>query len=451
MNPVIVLLLLSFSLAVPVNTIVRTVVVTAPAQIVTVSQPAVAPTLTVGGETSQTSEVTSDSSDPASSSSTEPESIATAVLSSKSETGNFYYDTVFKLWQRFWIANQGKWNDDDTICNDGDFDLPVLWNMAVLGKAIANTNDVSGVKVTAERIMDYRDADTGVFSASPNSPSEIYTDDNAQLAWFFIDAYKLTNNQQYLNSAQDIMSFLQSQWGPNGGVIWKKDQNYIASISTVEAALTAVRLYEITNDNSLIDFANKCMDFMFKNLQDPSDNLFYDGTNKNDLTQIDKGKLTYTVGCAISTLTSLHKFNNNDSDSLDKALQLAKAATNTTGAFYTDDGLWNNNLEYVHLLFIGFLDAFQASSKFDQFKDEVVRQGNYIYEYLQDPNDPALYFESITQSNGPAYERFSKVFSAQNYTPQNSIFCSNDPSKPAKKSLLVNASAGQILYAMANF
>lgn len=469
MNPLLVLLFLSLTSAAPANVIIRTVVVTAPVQVVTVSANGAGPVPistasvttttsasakpTTSSSTSTTSSSLSSatsSSSVASSSSSAPASAASSVLSSQSQTGNSFYNTVFKLWQRFWISNKGKWNDDDEICGDGEYSMPVLWNMAVLGKAIANTGDKSGVDVTLERIMDYHDPETGAFFATPNNGEEIYSDDNAQLAWVFIQGYKLTGNKDYLQSAKDIMSYIKTQWGPNGGVIWKKDKNYIASISTIEAALTAVRLYEVDNsDNSLLDFAYDCVNFMFDHLQDPSDHLFYDGTDKNDLSQIDKGKLTYTVGCALSTLAHLLNFKN-DKDMLNKALQLAQAATDTEGAFYTDNGLWNNNLEYVHLLFVGFADAFQLSDEFGKFKDEVVRQGNYIYEYLQDPNDQSLYFNLISKSTASTYQRYSKSF-AGSFTQDNSIFCSNDPSKPAKKSLLVNASAAQILHAMANF
>ena len=479
MNPFLILSLLSLVLAAPVNVITYTVVATAPVQIVTVSATIAGPTLvptaattttpslptsptttspttpspsttsiTSPSNTSPTTTGTAPTSSPSASSA--PESAASLVLSSQSQTGNSFYNTVFKLWQRFWNSEEGKWNEDDGICGDGEYSIPVLWNMAVLGKAIANTGDLSGLGTTLERIMDYHDPGTGAFFATPNNADEIYSDDNAQLAWVFIQGYKLTGNDEYLQRAKDIISYIKTQEGPNGGVIWKKDKNYIASISTIEAALAAVRLYEVdSSDPSLLSFASDCVSFMFNYLQDPGDHLFYDGTDKNDLSQINKGKLTYTVGCALSTLVHLYNFKE-DQDLLDKALQLALAATNPEGAFYTDNGLWNNNLVYVHLLFAGFADAFQLSDQFGKYKDEVTKQGNYIYEFLQDPDDQNLYFNLISKSTASTFQRYSKSF-AGSFTQDNSIFCNDDPSKPAKKNLLVNASAAQILYAMANF
>ena len=450
----ILVLILPLCLSAPAN--VRTVVVTAPVEIVTVTQVGTqiysatsleAPTSSLAESFTSSAKTTSlESSLSTSLESSLSTSLSTSSSSSVPTPGNSYYNTMFKVWQRFW--GDGKWNDNDSNCNDG-YTLPVLWTMAVLGEAIVKTGDVSGVEVTLDRIMQYYDSATKAFLASPNDGVEVYSDDNAQLAWVFIDAFKMTGQQKYLDHAKDIVLYIQTQQGPNGGIIWKKDKNYIASISTVEAALAAVRLYDITRDNSLLEFATDCMDFMFKNLQDPQDKLFFDGTDKNDLGQVDKGKLTYTIGCSISTLVYLHKFRG-DQDMLDKALELALAATNPGGAFYDGNGNWNNNLEYVHLLFAGFADAFRLSDLFGQYRDEVVKQGNYIYQYLQDPKDPSLYFTLIAASTRSTFDRYSKLFRGS-FDDDDSVYCNNDPSQHAKKKLLVNASAVQILYFMANY
>ena len=52
------------------------------------------------------------------------------------------------------------------------------------------------------------------------------------------------------------MELIQGQWSNEvGGVRWKVDGDYIASISTLEAALSAVKLYEQNKDDSLLSFA----------------------------------------------------------------------------------------------------------------------------------------------------------------------------------------------------
>jgi len=366
------------------------------------------------------------------------------AVSSTPQSGNAYLTTVNKIWQRFW--ENGKWNQEDSICQDDSYQIPSVWDMAVLGKAIADSGDTNGVETTISRILEYYDSNTGAFSSTPNSSLEIYSDDNSQLLWVFLDAYKMTNKEQYLKYAEGIMDYLKTQNYQNtGGIIWKRDQSYIASISTTEVALSAMRLYEFNNDESLVELAQNCMDFMFNHLQD-SDSLFFDGLDKETFS-VNKGKLTYTVGCAISTLVKL-----GTQDALNKALDLATAATNTDGAFYTSEGIWNNSLQYVHLLFVGFGDAF-GTGKFDKFKDEVTRQGNYIYEFVQDPDDANLYFDLATSGTPSTYAKYAKVFSTSGatYKPNEDLYCSGSSSGPAPKSLLTNASAGQILYQLANY
>ncbi|KAI5953841.1 DUR4 [Candida margitis] len=356
------------------------------------------------------------------------------AVPSTPQSGNAYLITVNKLWQRFW--GNGKWNQEDSICQDNSFETPSVWDMAVLGKAIADSGDSNGLETTISRILEYYDSTTGAFSSTPNSPSDIYSDDNAQLSWVFIAAYKMTNNQQYLKYAEGIVDFLKTQNYQNtGGIIWQKDKSYIASISTTEAALSAMRLYEVNGDDSLVEFAQSCMNFMSKYLQD-SDSLFYDGLDSSSWS-INKGKLTYTVGCAISALVKI-----GTQDALEKALDLATAATNQDGAFYTSQKVWNNSLKYVHLLFVGFGDAF-GTGKFDKFKDEVTKQGNYIYEFLQDPDDSNLYFDSATSGTPDTYAKYAKVFSTSGstYKPNEGLYCSGSSSGPAPKDLLINASA----------
>ncbi|KAI5960625.1 FAV3 [Candida pseudojiufengensis] len=375
--------------------------------------------------------------------------ILSKAVSSTPQSGYAYMSTINKIWQRFW--QKGNWNQNDGICEGTSFVTPPVWSLAVLGKAITNTGDSSGTNTIISSILKYFDESTGAFFDYPNS-GKIYTDDNAQLMWVFTDAYKITNNQEYLKYAENILNYLRTQnFNNKGGILWTTNGNYIASISTVETALAAIRLYEVNGDESLIDTARECMDFMFDYFQDPNDKLFYDGLDKTAFDSVNKGKLTYTVGCAISTLSKLYHLKN-DNEALSRAIELANAATKIDGAFYTVEKVWNNSLKYSHSLFAGFGDAFKSSSEFDQFKPEVIRQANYIYEFLNDPHDQNLYFDAANDGTTTVYNKYASVFGvSSDYTPSNSIFCNNNSGGPTSKDFLINASAAQILYHLANY
>lgn len=358
-------------------------------------------------------------------------------------------NTVNKLWSRFWLSSNSAWNDDDDICGTGSFEEVVVWDQAVIGRAITNIGDSSGIATTIANLNKYENPSLHVFSASTAGNDDIYSDDNAQVAWVYIDAYKLTNNGDYLTKATNIVNFLMNETDSKGGVIWQYKGTYIASISTAEAALAAVRLYELSPNESLLTFAQNCMNYMFQYLQDPSDKLFYDGLDMNDYSDVNTGKLTYTVGTALSTLAYLYKYTGN-AYWKSQAIELATAATNENGAFYNGDKIWNNKLQYVHLLYVGFADLFNIGgwdSSYSDFKSEVLRQGQFVYDYLQDPDDVHLYYDAVTSATPLMYNAYSKAYSGGSAYSSNSVTYCTGTTK-TKKNLMDNASAAQIVYAL---
>ncbi|KAI5951988.1 hypothetical protein KGF54_005063 [Candida jiufengensis] len=378
-----------------------------------------------------------------------PLSLLNQVVKGQTQVYN-YQQTIKKLWGRFFEYDKITWNYNDNICQDNAYEIPSLWDTAVVGKAITNLNSIKTLKNLITAILQYYDPTTGAFAGYPNS-TDIYSDDNARICWVFIDAYTISQDDKYLGYAEGIMKYLKTQnFNDTGGIIWQNDQNYIASISTVETALAAVRLYEVNGDESLIDLAHRCLKFMFDYFQDPNDKLFYDGLDKTAFASVNKGKLSYTVGCCLSLLSKLYLIEKNKIY-LNKIFELATAATNRSCGLYTNT-IWNNSLQNSHLLFNGFRDIFQIGSQFDQFKPEVFRQANYIYQFLQDPKDKYFYFDSVDCGYKLIYSNFASKFNITNYEfiENPNYFCNGNLSSPTKKSLITNASVAQILYSLSN-
>lgn len=365
-------------------------------------------------------------------------------------TKDSFENTLNKVWGRFWLSEKNQWNDDDSICDANQFSEPVVWNQAVIGKAITNSKNTERIEKVTNAIYKYKNKALGVYSASTAGDDDIYNDDNAQLVWVFVDGYKATGNEKHLEEAKRIMLFLMTQWNSQGkgGVIWKYKADYIASISTVEAALAAIRLYSITFDNNLLKFTEDCMDFMFKYFQD-TDKLFFDGLDKNNFDDINKGKLSYTAGCALSTLAYLSKYSSK-SDWKTKAIEIGKAAMNRKGALYNGNSIWNNQLKYVHLLYAGYVDLLTLTdwdSEYAHFKQELLRQGSLMIEFLQDPDDKSLYFGLATGATKKMFQKYEVAFKEDNVFKENKdIYCNGNVNKPTRKSLMNNGSAAQILY-----
>ncbi|KAK6454592.1 Six-hairpin glycosidase-like protein [Scheffersomyces xylosifermentans] len=355
-------------------------------------------------------------------------------------------------WSTFWNYQYNSFSANDPTCQGAEFTSPVVWDIAVAGRALTDSGDQAKINAAVQNLLQYRRTD-GWFSASTAKDGDVYVDDNSQVLWVFVDAFKVTGNQDYLDVAQRLMVLIRSQWNSqSGGVQWKLDGDYIASISTSEAALAAVRLYEVSPDPDLVYFAQDCLNWLYSNLQDPADYLFYDGLTASTGV-VNKGKLTYTVGTALSTLAYLNKFTGSNSFIV-SAVALGYAAAGGKGAFYGSNGYWNNQLQYVHLLFAGIADLVnigvaansQQSAAFGNFASEAKRNGAYIYTYLQLGNS-GNYLSSVTSGPQSMFSKYATAFQGTgSYSPDSTYFCGGNVSGAVSRSFMDDSSAAQVFY-----
>ncbi|CAK9439705.1 uncharacterized protein LODBEIA_P38050 [Lodderomyces beijingensis] len=352
-----------------------------------------------------------------------------------------YQSALNATWSTFWNAQYQSFNSYDPSCNPA-FNYAVVWDAAVAAKAVVDSKDVDKTNLVISSLYKYQNPQ-GWFTSSPGG-NEIYTDDNAQVLWVFLEAWSLTNNQTLLTTATNLMHLIQSQWSSVGGVTWKVGSSYIASISTAEAAFSAAKLYQYVNDASLLTFATSCLAWLDQHLTDPSDGFYYDGLSK-DTWQVNKGKLTYTVGAAISAYTYLYKATGNASY-LNIAMSKA-TATLTKPTFLNSNGAWNNPLCYVHLLFAGFADLITighvegynpslfTQANFVYLFDQLGRSGHYASSYTSVKSSFANYVSIAGSSSGVSY-----AYDAGNY-------CSGNENQPLRTAL-TDGSAAQIFYSI---
>jgi len=362
-----------------------------------------------------------------------------------------FNSAINATWSVFWNDQYQAFSENDPACSmtsTNNFTYTSVWNLAVAGKVIVESGDIFKTINVINNLYQYQNSQ-GWFATVPNS-SESFVDDNCQVLWVFIEAYKLTSNAKYLSTANQLMQLIQQQWSNIGGVIWKVDSNYIASISTVEAALSAVKIYQYNQDDTLLTFANSCLGWLDEHLTDPADGFYYDGIDKNTW-QVNKGKLTYTIGVAMSTYSYLYKYTND----LHYVLYAVKKAYGTlnSNVFLKSNGYWNNDLKYIHLLFAGFADVITMCGQ-KGYIANVVKQGEFIYNYDQLPNSLGSYLD-FTNSQ-PLYNRYVQSTGDSSITMGSSNggggasengYCGNQP----KRSLLDNASAAQIFYQISRF
>lgn len=300
-------------------------------------------------------------------------------------TDQAFRQVTDNLWNLFWNDNSNNWNDQ---CDNTR--APVVWSVAVASRAITGTQSGSTAKSVINALLKYKNSNNNGFLASTAGDNDIYTDDDAQVAWVFTDAYSIYFDNSLVQQASDTVNFIEKQKNNNiGGITWCIHDNYVASISTLEAGLAAMRLYAVNSDASLISFAKYTLGWTFDNLFDDGNKFFYDGETPGE--GVNKGQLSYTVGVAISTLAYLERYDGNDNEDWKAiAVELAVRAIgggNLNSIFFAGGHL-ANDLKYSHLLLVGLSDLVSMTYPSTQYQQQaysairntIVREARNYYD-----------------------------------------------------------------------
>lgn len=287
-------------------------------------------------------------------------------------------ELIERIKDEFYENNLGNWQNN---CQDGG--VPVLWQVAVAGHAIRR-GDKEMVSIALSSILNYRSS-SGGYSATTAKNGEIYTDDDAQVQWCFMDAYSLEKNDTILEEAKNLTDFILSYQYKDDGVLWSITGDYIALISSLESALSSLRFYEVSGESKYLNVAKQSINWVLDTLVDDNDGFIMDGeTIKGD---INGGKLTYTIGTLISSLAYLTKLGDKDKDWKAMAIEFGlrlTASGKLNNQFFTD-GYINDIIERSHLAYVGLADLLTMTDAsdnyekdvFDLFKQFVVREARH--------------------------------------------------------------------------
>lgn len=225
--------------------------------------------------------------------------------------------------------------------SDAPLHVATVWP---LGQVLAGaldiakiTGDYHDVNAVTSRLSEFdRDGAyaQGVYSAT--AVGRLY-DDNDWIALDLIQAYQQTGNQQYLDKAKQIATFLEQGVSPEGGVYWGENESSL-TINTCSSAPTEqvmLRLYELTHDEHYLDVAKKIEPYRATNLR-TADGLYVDNINAKT-GQVDEHHYSYNQGTPIGADVLWYK-TTGDAKYLERAKETAKAALNFYGK---SDRLWH--------------------------------------------------------------------------------------------------------------
>ena len=169
------------------------------------------------------------------------------------------------------------------------------------------------------------------YPARPRGPGgDPYYDDNAWFGLGLVDGYEVLGDKSYLARARQVFTFLASGWDRNpqhacpGGVFWTRAKGFTTrnSVSTANAALLAMRLYDLTGDPSYLGWGARMWSWVDDCLS-RSDGLVADSISLTGIK--DSRAFTYNQGAMIAAGALLYRATQQH-QYLERAETLARAA-----------------------------------------------------------------------------------------------------------------------------
>lgn len=304
----------------------------------------------------------------------------------------------------------------------------VVWAVSVGAQAI-----VDGARIYPELLplvgpaIDtfrlYKNNHVKGYSAAENggNDTDIYYDDDAQVASAIITAYEVTGDKRFLDQGRELVRFLMGGWDKDiGGVKWHVSKTYVNACTTAEVAKACLQVSKFLPDEAqvYVDFAAKCVDWQIKTLQDPGDKCIKDGIQPKDM-KIDEVKLTYNTGTTLSAAAHLYSITK-DPKWKQIADDLARAAINRNSPFYDRDydnskRYWRDPSYWTQLIIEGLADYLLyvgpdvPEELPGKIAEEISRHVKMFYKYLKDPSD-GLYIQTFEPNRtfDDFYDKFYK-------------------------------------------
>src|SRR5690606_11076236 len=144
----------------------------------------------------------------------------------------------------------------------------------------------------------------GIKVKNGNTYYNVFYDDMEWNALTMLRLYQVTNEEKYLNTVKELWTDIAGGWNTDyaaGGVAWKKDMLYSKNAcSNGPASILAARLYNITQDESYKEWAERIYDWQKNTLYERSTGAVYDNIN-GETNVIGTFALTYNQGTFLGT------------------------------------------------------------------------------------------------------------------------------------------------------
>lgn len=254
-------------------------------------------------------------------------------------------ETTYKIPADWLLSNINTrfWNDQGTFAleNLQSSDKAFLWPYGAYLEALsaglaANPND-QNIKTQYIKALNglenYRaNREYRVYHPGFGGWGDIYYDDNIWIVIAFLRAYKLLNDDQWIEKAIELSDFCYSGWSDiaHGGIRWNEtDHNLKVMCSTANLAIASCLLYKATQQDYYLNWAQKLYNWADNYMKD-TDGLYFESFHGNGT--INRTKWTVNAGCMIQAGVLLYEITHKASYILN-ARQTAQAADVYFGEF----------------------------------------------------------------------------------------------------------------------
>lgn len=225
--------------------------------------------------------------------------------------------------------------------------------------------------------------------------SDRYYDDNGLVGIDLIDAYRTSNNKDYLLKAEEVFTFIKSGWSEDfgGGVSWLegvRDQK--PACSNGKATVLCLKLYQMTNNKVYLERGKLFYNWMMNHLEDSTLHVIWNSLS-TESGKPDKAFYTYNTGTMIQSSVRLFTITG-EKKYLANARRLAEGSYSyfvkktDKGVPYIDDLPW-----FTVVLFRGYQELYNVDHN-PKYVDTIIASADWSWKNARD--ESGLLFKDWT-------------------------------------------------------
>ena len=299
-------------------------------------------------------------------------------------------ETLRVLHRDLWMPGKKLYAEGANVESGKQQHPAFMWGVGVQLSALAAAADLEPERFLkpmrnyADAIQVYWLEHDGIagFDVQPGpKPSDRYYDDNAWLVLALAEVHELTKDKKYLDRAAATFRFVMSGEDDKlgGGLYWhENNRNSKNTCTNAPAIVSALRLHQLTREDSYLETAKELHAWTRKNLQS-EDGLYWDNIKLDG--RVDRRTFSYNSALMIRASCLFHEITGDEAH-LEEARRIARASEKR---WVRENGAVADSGRFAHLLLESFL-ALHEQDKDPRWREIVSRCLVHLHDKTRDGN-----------------------------------------------------------------